>query len=63
VGQRQRSGGVGARAYPSTVLEAYENRGNTAVAAAAVAELVVAAVVEAEAEPKRRTRKRATAEG
>ena len=48
---------------PSTVLEAYQNRGNTAVAAAVVAEPVVAAVVEAEAKPKRRTRKKATAEG
>jgi|SRR6476469_4025243 hypothetical protein len=43
----------------STVLQAYENRGNAAVAAAAVAQ----PAVEAEAKPKRRTRKKATAEG
>ena len=43
----------------STVLEAYENRGKAAVAAAPVVELTV----EAEAKPKRRTRKKATAEG
>ena len=42
----------------STVLEAYENRGNAAVAALAAAE----PAVEAEAKPKRRTRKKATAE-
>ena len=55
----------------STVLEAYENRGNapaasavaTSPAAAPVAEPAVEAVVEAEAKPKRRTRKKATAEG
>ena len=45
----------------STVLEAYENRGKAAVAAAPVVELTVEA--EAEAKPKRRTRKKATAEG
>lgn len=42
----------------STVLEAYENRGSTAVAAALPAE----PAVEAEAKPKRRTRKKPTAE-
>ena len=55
----------------STVLEAYENRGNapaasavaTSTAAAPVAESAVEGVVEAEAKPKRRTRKKATAEG
>ena len=55
----------------STVLEAYENRGNSpaaaavakAPAAAPVVESAVKAVVEAEAKPKRRTRKKATAEG
>jgi len=41
----------------STVLEAYENRGNTAAAAPAVEP-----VVETDAKPKRRTRKKATAE-
>jgi hypothetical protein len=47
----------------STVLEAYENRGNTTVAAAApVAATVVEAAVEAEPKPKRRTRKKAAAE-
>ena len=45
----------------STVLEAYENRGKAAIAAAPVVELTVEA--EAEAKPKRRTRKKATAEG
>ena len=45
----------------SIVLEAYENRGNTAVAVPA--EAVVEPVAEAEAKPKRRTRKKATAEG
>ena len=45
----------------STVLEAYENRGNTAAAAPA-AEPVVEPVAEADAKPKRRTRKKATAE-
>ena len=47
----------------STVLEAYENRGNTAAAAAPVGEPVVEPAVEAEAKPKRRTRKKAAAEG
>ena len=52
----------------STVLEAYENRGNaTAAAAAPVVEPVVEPVVdtaaEAEPKPKRRTRKKAAAEG
>ena len=55
----------------STVLEAYENRGNapaasavaTSTATAPVAESAVEGVVEAEAKPKRRTRKKATAEG
>ena len=52
--------GVSARGrISSTVLEAYENRGKAAVAAAPVVELTV----EAEAKPKRRTRKKATAEG
>ena len=54
----------------SIVLEAYENRGNAyaaaavskAPAAAFIAESAVEAVVEAEAKPKRRTRKKATAE-
>ena len=54
----------------SVVLEAYENRGNASAAAAVakapaaafVAESAVEAVVEAEAKPKRRTRKKATAE-
>ena len=45
----------------STVLEAYENRGNTAAAAPA-AEPVVETAAEADAKPKRRTRKKATAE-
>ena len=45
----------------STVLEAYENRGNTAAAAPAV-EPVVEPAAEADAKPKRRTRKKATAE-
>jgi Lsr2 len=40
----------------STVLDAYENRGHTAPAAEPVTE-------EAEVKPKRRTRKKATAEG
>jgi Lsr2 len=44
----------------STVLEAYENRGNAAVAAATVVQPAVEAKVEAK--PKRRTRKKATAE-
>jgi Lsr2 len=55
----------------STVLEAYENRGNapaasavaTSTPAAPVAESAVEGVVEAEAKPKHRTRKKATAEG
>jgi hypothetical protein len=51
---------------PSTVLEAYENRGNTAAAAVPAAEPVVEPVVEPAAEsaakPKRRTRKKAAAE-
>jgi hypothetical protein len=45
----------------STVVEAYENRGNTAAVPAP--EPVVEPAVEAEAKPKRRTRKKATAEG
>jgi len=45
----------------STVLEAYENRGNTAAAAPA-AEPVVETPAEVDAKPKRRTRKKATAE-
>jgi hypothetical protein len=45
----------------STVLEAYENRGNTAAAPAP--EPVVEPAVEAEAKLKRRTRKKAAAEG
>ena len=62
---------VSARGRISTaVLEAYENRGNahatpavaTAPAAAPVTESAVEAVVDAEAKPKRRTRKKATAE-
>ena len=48
----------------STVLEAYENRGNaTAAAAAPVVEPVVEAAAEAEPKPKRRTRKKVAAEG
>jgi Lsr2 len=48
----------------STVLEAYESRGNTTAAAAApVVEPVVETAVEAEPKPKRRTRKKAAAEG
>ena len=51
---------------PSTVLEAYENRGSAPVAAAMVeapvVEAVVEPVVEAAAKPKRRTRKKATAQ-
>jgi hypothetical protein len=46
----------------STVLEAYENRGSTAVAAVP-AEAAVEPVAEAEVKPKRRTRKKAAAEG
>ena len=62
---------VSARGRISTaVLEAYENRGNahatpavaTTPAAAPVTESAVEAVVDAEAKPKRRTRKKATAE-
>jgi hypothetical protein len=45
---------------PSTVLQAYENRGNTAVAAVPAAE--VEPVAESAAKPKRRTRKKAAAE-
>jgi hypothetical protein len=45
---------------PSTVIEAYENRGSAPVAAAVVEAPVVEAAVEAK--PKRRTRKKATAE-
>jgi len=48
----------------STVLEAYENRGNTTAAAAApVVEPVVETSAEAEPKPKRRTRKKVAAEG
>ena len=48
----------------STVLEAYENRGNaTAAAAAPVVEPVVETAAEAESKPKRRTRKKVAAEG
>jgi hypothetical protein len=48
----------------STVLEAYENRGNaTAAATAPVVEPVVETAAEAEPKPKRRTRKKAAAEG
>ena len=47
---------------PSTVLEAYENRGNTPVAAVPAAEPVVEPVAEVAAKPKRRTRKKAVAE-
>ena len=48
----------------STVLEAYENRGNaTAATAAPVVEPVVETAAEAEPKPKRRTRKKAAAEG
>jgi hypothetical protein len=50
----------------TTVLAAYENRRNTTttnVAAAPVVEFVDASVVGAEAKPKRRTRKKAVAEG
>jgi hypothetical protein len=46
----------------STVLEAYANRGSTAVAAVP-AEAAVEPVAEVEVKPKRRTRKKATAEG
>ena len=54
----------------TAVLEAYENRGNahatpavaTAPAAAPVTEPAVEAVVDAETKPKRRARKKATAE-
>jgi Lsr2 len=46
----------------STVLEAYENRGNTAAATAPASEPVVEPTVEADAKPKGRTRKKATAE-
>ncbi len=51
---------------PSTVLEAYEHRGSTPVAPAVIAVPVVESGVEAgseaEAKPKRRTRKKATAQ-
>ena len=48
----------------STVLEAYENRGNaTAAATAPVVEPVVETAAEAEPKPKRRTRKKVAAEG
>ena len=48
----------------STVLEAYENRGNaTAATAAPVVEPVVETAAEAEPKPKRRTRKKVAAEG
>jgi Lsr2 len=50
----------------SVILEAYANRGNApaapAVAKAPAAAPAVEAVVEAEVKPKRRTRKKATAE-
>ena len=60
--------GVSARGrISSVILEAYENRGNApaapTVAKAPAAVPVAEAVVEAEAKPKRRTRKKATAEG
>jgi hypothetical protein len=45
----------------STVLEAYGNHGNAAVAAATVVQPAVEA--EAEAKPRRRTRKKVTADG
>jgi hypothetical protein len=47
---------------PSTVLEAYENRGNTAVAAVPTPEPVVEPAAESAAKPKRRPRKKAAAE-
>ena len=51
---------------PSSVLEAYENRGSAPVAVAVVeapvVEAVVEPVVEAEAKPKRRARRKATAQ-
>jgi hypothetical protein len=47
----------------SSVLEAYESRGNTPAAPAAEPVAEPAATVEAEAKPKRRTRKKAAAEG
>src|SRR3954451_6136667 len=46
----------------STVLEAYENRGNSAATAAPAVEPVVEPAAEADAKSKRRTRKKATAE-
>lgn len=47
---------------PSAVIEAYENRGSTPVAAAKVeAPVFEAPVVEPEVKPKRRTRKKADA--
>jgi len=47
----------------STVLEAYENRGNVAPPAEPVVEAAAEAAPEAEAKPKRRSRKKAPAEG
>jgi len=61
VGHRQRARGVDPRPNLFPVLEAYENRGNTA-AAAPVVEPVVEPAAEADAKPKRRTRKKAAAE-
>jgi hypothetical protein len=46
----------------STVLEAYENRGNAVAAPEPVAEPVAEAAPEAPAKPKRRSRKKVTAE-
>ena len=46
----------------STVLEAYENRGNAVAAPEPVAEQVAEAAPEAPAKPKRRSRKKVTAE-
>jgi hypothetical protein len=50
---------------PAAVLEAYENRGSASVAAAAVVmpSVETVAAPEAPAKPKRRTRKKAAAEG
>jgi hypothetical protein len=50
------------RRISSTVLEAYENRGISAATAAPAAEHVVEPAADADAKPKRRTRKKATAE-
>ena len=47
---------------PSTVLEAYENRGNTVAAPVPAAEPVVEPAAETAAKPKRRTRKKVVAE-